>query len=296
MKNECIGIVGASGLIGAELALAFESMGVRVVRISRTLREHNQQEWRVLNKACLNDITVLINLAGESIDQRWTQSNRAKFHSSRIELAQTLHAWIKDLPLDERPSVWVNASAVGIYGDRGDEELEEFSAVGEGYLADLCSAWEIAAHQETIPGCRVIHPRIGVVLGRKSPAWVKMKKVFQSGLGGKLGPGNQWFPWVHIADVVQAIVFLANDSNAEGPYNLVASQQITNSEFTKSLGSKLSRPTLFTVPVFALRLILGDFSEALLASQKVTPKRLEAIGFQWRFDSIESALSELCEE
>jgi len=294
--KKVVGIIGATGLIGSEVARAFTKLGMRVVRISRAQRNYEGQEWRVLGEECLEGIDILINLAGEPIDQRWSESNRAKFHASRVELTQHLHSWIKAIPIQQRPSLWLNASAVGIYGGRAEEQLDESASVGVGYLSELCSAWELAASKEPIEGCRVILPRIGVVLGSESHAWLKMKKAFQYGLGGKLGTGNQWFPWVHLQDVVGTLLFLSLDSRSEGPYNIVAPEQITNTDFTRALGRKLSRPTLFTVPAFALRMILGEFSEALLASQRVVPKQLDDMGYKWHFKSLEMALYELCGE
>ena len=293
--EKVVGIIGASGLIGSEVASAFTELGMRVVRISRTKRDEVDQEWRELDERCLIGVDVLINLAGEPIDQRWTKGNRAKFYASRVELTQNLRCWMQALPAQERPNLWLNTSAVGIYGDRADEQLDESASVGAGYLSELCSAWELEAHNESIEGCRVVHPRIGVVLGRESHAWLKMKKAFQYGVGGKLGTGKQWFPWVHLRDVVQALVFLSLDSRSEGPYNIVAPEQVTNADFTKALGKKLCRPTFCSVPAFALRMVLGEFSEALLASQRAIPQKLDDLGFKCHFKSLEMALSELCE-
>ena len=290
-----MGIIGASGLIGSELAKAFAKLGMRVVRISRTKRCECDQEWRLLSEGCLVGVSILINLAGEPIDQRWTKKNRAKFHSSRVELTRKLNRWIQALPAQDRPSLWLNASAVGIYGDRGTEQLDESAIIGKGYLAELCCSWERAAHGEIIDACRVVHPRIGVVLGRESHAWLKMKKTFMLGVGGKLGSGKQWFPWVHLRDVVEALVFLSLSERSEGPYNIVAPGAVTNEQFTSFLSEKLRRPALCPVPAIVLGVILGDFSQALLASQRAIPKKLDDLGYKWSFSSIELALSELCD-
>jgi uncharacterized protein (TIGR01777 family) len=292
--KKVVGIIGATGLIGSEVARAFTKLGMRVVRISRAQRNYEGQEWRVLGEKCLAGIDILINLAGEPIDQRWSESNKEKFYASRVELTQYIYNWIKVMPVQQRPSLWLNASAVGIYGDRAEEQLDESASVGAGYLSNLCSAWELAAHKEPMEGCRVVHPRIGVVLGHESHAWQKMKKVFQYGVGGKLGTGKQWFPWVHLHDVVRALLFLSLDSRSEGPYNIVAPGQVTNVDFTKALGRKLRRPTFCSVPACALRIVLGEFSEALLASQRTAPQGLDDLGFEWHFKSLEMALSELC--
>ncbi|MEO1857628.1 MAG: TIGR01777 family oxidoreductase [Rubritalea sp.] len=290
-----VGIVGASGLIGSELANAFIELGVQVVRISRTKREVVDQEWRVLDQRCLEGLDVVINLAGEPIGQRWSEGNREKFYESRVGVTQCLHRWILALPLHKRPSVWLNTSAVGIYGDRGGEELDELSSLGEGYLAELCADWENAANAEPISGCKVLKPRIGIVLDSDADAWLKMKRPFLYGVGGKLGTGKQWFPWVHLQDVVGALVFLSLSSHPEGVYNIVAPEPVTNTYFTKALGRALSRPAVCAVPAFVLGLILGDFSQALLASQRVIPNKLEALGFKWEYRTLEAALIELCD-
>ncbi len=292
--EKVVGIIGASGLIGAELAHAYTELGMSVVRISRTKRSVSGQEWRVLGENCLAGLDVIVNLAGEPIDQRWSKANLAKFRASRVELTQRLLQWLKVLPAQERPSLWLNASAVGIYGDRGDQKLDETSGVGEGYLADLCSAWESASNDGGISGCRVVHPRIGVVLGRDSHAWRKMKKPFLFGVGGRLGNGKQWFPWIHLQDAVRALVFLSLTPHSEGVYNIVAPESVTNAEFTKALAGILRRPALCPVPASVLRVVLGDFSQALLASQRATPRKLEDLDFKWNFSSIELALKELC--
>lgn len=288
-----VGIVGASGLIGSELANHYQKLGWRVVRMSRHPKHILHQEWRLIEKQSLANLDVLVNLAGEPINKRWTDENKARFHKSRVGLTQQLATWLSELPEDQRPSVWLNASAVGIYGDAGDGLLAEDSPPGTDYLAQLCTEWEAAAHHVPVNGCRIIHPRFGVILDKKAKAWIKIKTPFVLGLGGNLGNGEQWFPWCHLQDVVGSLIFLSQHPTASGPYNIVAPESVRNKQFTKALGTALHRPTFFGVPRLALRLMLGEFSSALLASQRVTPERLEISGYQWRFAALQEALVDL---
>lgn len=294
--EKSVGIIGASGLIGTELASAFETQGWRVIRISRSPRVIGNQQWAGVKQDSLRGLDVLINLAGEPVDKRWTDKNKRRFHKSRVGLTATLAEWLINIPEEERPKLWMNASAVGIYGDAGDTPLTESSPPATDYLSDLCVQWEAAAHALEIPNCRIIHPRIGVVFGKKAHAWEKMKVPFSLGLGGKLGSGQQWFPWVHLQDVVHSLIFLAQHPTAEGPFNIVAPESVRNTHFTKSLGKAFSRPTFCTVPRFVLKLMLGEFSSALLASQHVVPEALEKAGYEWEFADINEALTDLLSE
>lgn len=291
--NRSVGIIGASGLIGSELAKTYQNQGWHVLRISRRPRKIVNENWSSLNKESLAGLDVLINVAGEAINKRWTASNKDHFYKSRVGLTQQLSVWISELPADQRPTTWINASAVGIYGNRGDDILTEQSPHGSDYLAQLCQEWEAATHHRPLADCRIIHARIGVVFGRKAQAWEKMKVPFSLGLGGKLGNGKQWFPWVHLNDVVNSLIFLSESSTATGPFNIVAPELVTNQQFTKTLGKVLHRPTLLWVPRFILRLMLGEFSSALLASHRVTPDKLEKSGYRWNYRKLKTALRDL---
>lgn len=289
-----IGIIGASGFLGGALAKKFELDSWRVVRISRSIREVEGQEWRQLGEHAFVELDAVVNLAGERIDQRWSDANKKRFYESRVALTGQIADWISNMPLEKgRPKVWLNASAVGVYGDRGDEELTEGVSNGEGYLARLCADWENAAHDIPIDSCRIIHTRVGVVLGEQSMAWNKMLKIFSCGLGGKLAGGTQWFPWVHVDDVVAAMAFLINEERATGVFNTVAPNSVTNAEFTRLLGNLLGRPTVCAVPRFVLRCLLGEFATALLASQRVRPEKLENLGFCWAYPNLKTALESL---
>jgi uncharacterized protein (TIGR01777 family) len=229
----------------------------------------------------------VINLAGESIDQRWTKARKLAFRKSRVELS----AELSQRMAQSEVKVLLNASAIGIYGDRGDEELPEEASVGQGYLAGLCRDWEAAvAVPEKV---RVVFLRTGVVLGNGGGAWGRIRPIFHLGIGGRLGKGCQWMPWIHLQDEVRAIVHCLENDLA-GPVNLVAPGAVTNREFTQAVGRVLKRPTIFPAPAFALKLLLGEFAEeGLLASTRVVPRVLEETGFSFRHPTIEGALANL---
>ncbi|MGJ8673132.1 TIGR01777 family oxidoreductase [Rubritalea sp.] len=291
--RKSVGIIGASGLLGIKLAREYEAIGWEVVRFSRVVREEPSQTWKIFSPETLAGLNVLVNLAGERIDTRWTEKNKKRFWVSRVGVTECIAQYISGLPEESRPQVWVNASAVGIYGGGGDSELDEASEVASGYLADLCDHWEKATNSHVVDPCRVVQVRIGVVLGRESAAWRKMVSVFKLGIGGRLGSGQQWFPWVHLDDIVGAIIHLVKKEDANGPYNIVAPEQLRNVEFTQALAQELRRPACFPVPVFALRIVLGEFAGALLSSQRVKSQKLSDSGYKWRYPDLKSALSAL---
>lgn len=285
-----IGIIGASGWIGGHLAAALRERGDRVIGFSRREMCEANVEWRIwggANGIDLDGIDAVINLAGEAIDQRWTESKKVDFYKSRVTLTEDLVAAINH----HKVSQLLNASAIGFYGDQGDAKLLEAAPAGTGYLAELTSQWEKATEGAD---AKVGLLRTGVVLGKDGRAWKKMVPPFKLGLGGKLGSGTQWMPWIHLADEIGAILFCL-DHEIEGPVNLVAPESCTNAEFTKVLGAALKRPTIFAAPAFALKLALGDFAkEGLLASVRVVPGVLEQAGYQFHFPTIEEAVGELC--
>lgn len=291
--SKSVGIIGASGLIGAKLAKEYERLGWNVRRISRRPKHILNEEWSPVEKESLRGLDILINLSGAPIAKRWTSRNKRRFYKSRVNFSQTLNSWLSELPENERPAVWLNASAVGIYGDQGDTLLTEQSPAADDFLAQLCNDWEASTHKNQQDDCRVILLRLGVVFSQKAEAWRKMKTPFSLGLGGRLGNGQQWLPWVHIQDVIDAIIFLSQHPTAEGAFNIVAPTPVRNREFTKSLGAAMKRPTLFPVPKFILRLLLGEFSSALLSSQRATPENLQKAGYQWKYPELKDALKDL---
>ncbi|MDP0491892.1 MAG: TIGR01777 family oxidoreductase [Verrucomicrobiota bacterium JB023] len=286
-----IGIVGASGLVGTELRALLEEMGHSWIGFSRS-PEGREGEWRKLEDGFAG-LDAVVNVAGESVAQRWTEENKKKFHASRVGVTRKVVDGLRSLPEGERPGVLVNASAVGYYGSRGEEELTEEKDAGDDYLARLCIEWEGAAKEAEALGVRVVCGRIGVVLGQGADAWKRMRIIFNLGAGGRLGSGKQFWPWVHIRDVVGGIAHALETGDVSGPLNLTGPNPVTNAEFTKVLGSALGRPAVLPVPPFALKIALGDFAEALLASYRVLPKKLEETGYQFRFSSLSEALLDL---
>ena len=290
-----VAIVGVTGFIGRGLPAMLAANGVACTGISRSGGGSlpGIDRWQTPDTLDFSNHHAVINLAGEPIARRWTAANQQRFYASRVGLTRKLVAAIHSLPAEARPKVLINASAVGIYGDRGDEVLTESSASGHGYLADLCQAWETAAMEAAALGLRVVCLRTGVVLGREGEAFQKLVRVFKSGLGGRLGSGRQWMPWIHIDDHRAAIVHAVFNDALSGPINCTAPAAERNRDFTRKLASALHRPAIIPVPAFALKLALGGFGGALLAGQHARPAALEAAGFKFRFPTLDSALAGL---
>lgn len=290
-----VAIIGVTGFIGRGLPALLAAEGFACTGVSRSGggRLDGIDRWQTPDALDLPGHHAVINLAGESIDRRWTGENRRRFHESRVGVTQRIVETLRSLPAEGRPKVLVNASAVGIYGDRGDELLTETSAEGDGYLAELCHEWEAAAIAGEALGVRVVRPRIGVVLGRGGPAFEKLRLVFKAGLGGRLGSGLQWMPWIHLADLRAALVHAVVSESLTGPANCAAPQPERNRDFTRKFARALNRPALLPVPGFALKLALGGFGGALLAGQRVFPAALQESGFRFRFPTLESALADL---
>lgn len=286
-----VGIIGASGWLGQHLSEALIQEGWVVIGYSRSSRDDGEVLWRQWDgegEIDLTGLNAVINLAGESIDQRWSEEKKRAFRKSRVDLTESLSRAMQGSEV----TVLLNASAVGYYGDRGEARLTESAEAGENYLARLCVDWEEAV---SVPDLvRVCFLRTGVVLGEGGGAWAKMKVPFKLGIGGKLGSGRQWMPWIHLEDEIGAIVHCLEEE-VHGPVNLVAPESVTNAAFTKEVGRAMSRPTFFAAPGFMLKLALGDFAEeGLLASQRVVPEVLEKTGFQFRFPDVGSAMKDLC--
>lgn len=291
-----LGIVGASGFIGRELARQAEAAGWRVCGYSRSPRSAGGDlaEWREWSATPdLRGLDALVNLAGEPVNQRWTAERRRLFHDSRIGVTERIADGIEGLPAAERPRVLVNASAVGIYGDRGDVILEDNAPPAEGYLADLCRDWEEAADRVGELGPRVLKWRIGIVLGREGEAFKQMLVPFRLGLGGRLGPGTQWMPWIHVEDLAASMLHGIGHGTLGGPVNGTAPEPERNADFTRKLARALRRPAVLPAPGFALRLLLGDFAGVILASQRAVPRALLESGFKFRYPTLEAALGEL---
>jgi uncharacterized protein (TIGR01777 family) len=289
-----VAITGASGLLGSALAARLQSEGVTVHRIRRARQVAKPDiAWAPgsaeLDRAALDGVDAIVNLAGEPIAQRWTADRKARIRSSRITITSLLATAITQLA--HPPRVFLSGSAIGIYGSRGDEELDESSAPGADFLAETAIGWEGAAQPARRASTRVVLLRTGVVLSSSGGALAKMLMPFKLGIGGRVGSGAQWMSWIAREDWVDAANFVLDDASIEGAVNLVAPQPVSNAEFTKTLARVLGRPTLGIVPAMAVDLVFGEMGRAtLLASQRVRPRRLLQAGFEFAHPTLEQAL------
>lgn len=288
---------GSTGLIGRALVPHLESEGHDVTRLVRPESSDaaagDSVRWAPsrgeLDPAQVEGFDAVVHLAGESIDQRWTERTKRRIRESRIDgtelLADTLAG------LDDPPAVLLSASAVGYYGDRGDAWLEEDDASGDLFISDVCRQWEAVAQAASENGVRVVTLRTGIVLSREGGALPRMLPPFRVGVGGHLGSGDQYMSWVTRDDAVRIVRFLLETESVEGPVNVCAPNPVTNRVFTEALGSALGRPTALWVPGFAVRLMFGQMGEELLlASQRVRPAKLAESGYTWRYPDVADAL------
>ena len=243
-----------------------------------------------MDAMALEGVDTVVHLAGESLGPgRWTAGKKARIRESRIQGTKLLCQKIAQS--DSPPKVLLAASGIGYYGDCGDTVVDESVPQGTGFLAELCGEWEAATRPAQEVGVRVVHLRLGIVLGEKGGALAAMRLPFRLGLGGRLGSGQQWMPWIGLADTVRAVDFLMTNDSAEGPVNLV-SAAVRNLEFTKALGAAVKRPTLLPVPAWVLRLLLGEAAdEMLLSSTRANSGRLDALGFMPHQRTLPDALS-----
>lgn len=288
-------VSGATGLVGSHLVPFLRSRGHEVHTLvrhtpSRPDEIHwSPEEWTI-DAPALEGVDAVVHLAGASIASgRWTDARKRAIRDSRIDgttlLATTL------AKLGTPPSVLVSTSAVGYYGSQGDTRLTEQSAPGEGFLADVVKEWEAAADPARKAGIRVVHPRFGVVMAGTGGMLPLLARVFRAGIGGQLGDGQQYFAWVDIDDLIGMLLKSIIDEELAGPVNAVAPQQVTNAEFTSAMGRVLRRPTLFRVPAFAMKTVAGELADDLmLASQRVVPERLNEIGFNFAYPTIDASL------
>ncbi|MGB9071356.1 MAG: TIGR01777 family oxidoreductase [Terriglobales bacterium] len=289
-------VTGVSGPIGAALLPSLESRASRIVRLVRgPAKNADQTSWdpfAPLTPDAVSGFDAVIHLAGESVVGRWTDAKKKAIRDSRIQGTRNLASALARTK--DRPQVFICASAIGFYGNRGDELLTEESASGGGFLAELSRDWEAASRVAAESGIRTVNLRIGLVLSPKGGALAKMLTPFQLRLGGRLGPGTQWWSWIHVDDIVGAIHHIIDTESLAGPLNLVAPNPVQNIEFTKLLATVLGRPALFPVPAFAARLAFGEMAqELMLSSQRVTPGKLGASGYSFRFPELRAALEDL---
>lgn len=295
LENMRVVIAGASGFIGTGLVAQLRGEGHEVVRlVRRTTLAPDELSWtpaeRTLGADALVGADAVVNLAGVGIgDHRWTPSYKRQIQRSRVDATTTLaHAVAAGIG-DGGPRVLVNASAIGYYGDRDDELLDEDSPAGDGFLPDVCRAWEGSTQAAEEAGARVAVVRTGLVLGPKGGLLGRLVPLFSAGVGGRLGSGKQWMSWISLADEVSAIRFLL-DHDVAGPVNATGPKPVRNDEFTQVIGELLKRPTLLPVPKVGLRIVLGEFSSDVLSSANVIPTALMDAGFVHAHPDVTSAL------
>lgn len=273
-------ITGGSGFIGRAIAERLRAGGHTVTAVS--LRTPPAFE---VFAGC----DAVVHLAGEPVAQRWTAAAKQRILNSRVQGTRTLVTALRQQP----PAVLVSASAIGYYGSRGDEILTEDSPPASDFLGQVAVAWEQEARAAEAFGVRVVTPRIGVVLGRGGGALQKMALPFRFGVGGRLGDGKQWTSWIHLDDLIALVEFSIATATLRGAVNAVAPNPVTNATFTRELAAALHRPALFPVPAAALKLLLGEMSQVVLASQRVIPEAALRAGFQFRFTEVGEALRQI---
>jgi uncharacterized protein len=294
IKGMKIVVAGASGLVGSALARKLKAEGAEVTPLVRSAAKSGEIEWHPdrgsIDAPALEDFDAVINLAGDGIaDGRWTEEKKRRILDSRVNGTRLLSETMANL--SRKPKTFINASAVGFYGSRGDELVDEDSGPGEGFLASVCRQWESATAPAEQAGIPVVKLRLGVILTKDGGIMGSMLRPFKLGLGGKVGSGEQVISWVAMDDVVAVISFILQNESVRGPINAVAPHPVTNEEFTRTLGRVLSRPTFMAMPAFAARLAFGEMAdEMMLSSTRVAGKVLNAAGFKFQYPEIEGAV------
>lgn len=295
-------VTGATGFVGRRLVERL----IQPVVLSRDVRRAELRfaahdvcvrAWNPMNEPpppdAFEGVQVVFHLAGEPIAEgRWTAEKKRRIRESRVIGTRNLVDTLLRLPT--KPDVLVSASAVGFYGDRGDELLPESASPGSGFLPQTCVEWERESLRAQETGIRVVNPRVGIVLGPGGGAIGKMETLFRLGLGAPLGSGRQWMPWIHLEDLLSLMLMAAEREDLTGPINAAAPFPVTNSEFTKALGRAVQRPTILpSVPGMVLRFGIGEMADALLGSQRVVPQAAEKAGFEFRYKTIDAALGQI---
>jgi uncharacterized protein (TIGR01777 family) len=295
-------VTGATGLIGRALVAALRDRGDAVVALSRdpararavlgaAVEVHRwaDPELEAPPAPALEGSDAVVHLLGEPIAQRWTAAVKRRIRDSRVLATRRLVGALETVSLERRPGVLVSQSAVGYYGPRGDEELDESAPAGVDFLADVTAEWEAAALEPQVAR-RVVVTRTGVVLSARGGALAQMLPPFRLGLGGPVGGGRQYVSWIHLEDVVGALVHLLDDERAAGPVNLTAPAPVTNAELARALGRELRRPAVVPVPALALRLLYGEMAMVVLTGQRALPRRLLELGYRFRYPELAGAL------
>ncbi|MCG8458337.1 MAG: TIGR01777 family oxidoreductase [Holophagales bacterium] len=294
-ETRTIAVSGSTGLVGAAFAELLHGRGDRIVPLVRPGSPSGGGiPWDPaageLDADRLAEVDGVVHLAGESIaGGRWTAAKKRRIRNSRVDGTRLLAEGLASLP---EPPPLICASAIGFYGDRGDERLDEDSPPGKGFLAEVCRDWEAAADPAREAGVRVTHLRFGVVLSASGGALAQMLTPFRLGLGGRIGDGRQWMSWIHLRDAARALELALDDRSLEGPVNAVAPEPVRNLRFTRGLGRAVGRPTFLPLPSLAVRVALGEMGrELLLASSRVEPARLAGSGFEYRHAELDEALA-----
>ena len=288
-----VAIAGASGFLGGAFARHLSNAGHTVRRIGRLSSRGVDFQWDLdagrLDPAALDGADAVINFAGATIAQRWTREHKQAILTSRVRSTEVLAK--RMVAVRSPPRVFVSTSAVGFYGSRGDEVIDESSGPGRGFLADVVQRWEQAATPASDAGVRVVHPRLGLVMHPDGGVLAKLIPVYNIGGGGKIGKGTQWMSWIGLHDMMRALDFVMQTESIRGPVNVSAPNPLTNAQFSHTLGEVLHRPALATVPEFAIKLMFGEMGEeTLLSGQRVVPKCLSDNGFRFDYPELAGAL------
>jgi uncharacterized protein (TIGR01777 family) len=296
MNSPRILVSGVSGPIGAALLPSLKARGFNVTRLVRGgSSADGKVSWdpaQPLPPDSVSGFEAVIHLAGETVVGRWTEEKKRQIRNSRVLGTRNLAQALAQAP--QRPRLLISGSAIGYYGDRGEEILGENSVSGKGFLPEVCREWEAATQPAADAAIRAVQIRIGVVLSPDGGALQKMLLPFRLGLGGNMGNGSQWWSWIHVQDLVGAVHHILKNDLLQGPVNVVSPRPVSNSDFTKTLAGVLSRPAIFSMPAFAARLAFGQMAdELLLASQRVEPAKLVASGYPFQYSDLKKALQEI---